>query len=81
MCAGCDKKTLERASQAMKNESKIDPKPIPPPRLAMSCHGCGLMRLLPSGLKVDDIFELVPCPKCNNGFRGKLHEDKIEELI
>jgi len=78
MCAGCDKKTLEKAAEALKAE---EPKSYPPPRLAMTCPGCGLKRLLPTGLNVNDTFELVPCPKCANTFKGQFVGNGVQELI
>lgn len=80
MCAGCDKKTWE-AGKKLIDESINPPTDTPPVRLAMNCIGCGMKRLLPAGLKVNDTFELVPCPKCFNGFKGQLLEDRIEELL
>ena len=78
MCAGCSKKTLEYA-EALK--AKEAPSVVPAPRLSMQCIGCGMTRLLPTGLNPQDIFELVPCPKCNKGFRGRFVGNGVEEII
>lgn len=62
MSCGCkDKKTEAPAV--------VEPTPIKPDRLSINCY-CGLMRLIPTGLKVNDTFELVPCPKCGTPFKG-----------
>lgn len=53
---------------------------VQPSRLAIHCF-CGLTRLIPAGLKVNDTFELVPCPKCGSGFRGKLVDQGVEEVL
>lgn len=81
MCAGCTKKTLEIA-EAMKKaqEAKaVAPQDYPPPRLAINCV-CGLKRLIPTGLKLDDIFDLVPCPKCGMAFKGQFKGDEVQEV-
>ncbi len=80
MCAGCTKQQLEKAAKAM-SETKSEPIPIAPARLSINCPGCGLMRLLPTGLNVNDVFELVPCPKCANAFRGQFVGNGVQETI
>lgn len=52
---------------------------FPLEHISMTIHcWCGLMRVLPFGLKVDDSFALVPCPKCGSGLIGKFMGDKVE---
>jgi hypothetical protein len=46
-------------------------------KLAINCF-CGLLRIVPPGLKVGDTFELAPCPKCHTPFRGKCVEGGVE---
>jgi hypothetical protein len=82
MCAGCTKAALERAKAMSDAKSEaIPPVPVPAARLSMNCPGCGLTRLLPTGLNVNDIFELVPCPKCANAFRGQFVGNGVQETI
>lgn len=48
----------------------------------IQCKGCGISRCLPEGIQEDGLFELVPCPKCGVGFKGRFHSDilGVEEL-
>lgn len=72
MACGClDKKTNVPTSEEIKVHNL---------RLGITC-GCGLFRLLPTGLSVGDKFELVPCPKCNQGLRGQLVSDGVQEVV
>jgi len=73
-CKPCEEK--KKAAAAAVEQSKPV---VHPSRLAIHCY-CGLTRLIPAGLKPDDIFELVPCPKCGTGFRGKFVGEGVEEL-
>ncbi len=42
---------------------------------------CGIVRTLPVETQVGDTFQLVPCPRCNATFYGRLVEaDLIEQL-
>ncbi len=80
MCAGCTKAAMERAEKMKaESESKSIPAPYPPPRLGINCY-CGLLRLIPTGLNVDDTFELCPCPRCGMSFKGKFKGDGVEEI-
>lgn len=55
--------------------------PMPPAEypsfLAITC-GCGLMRLLPDGIKVGDEVRLVPCLKCGSTLTGVLTPDGVQ---
>jgi predicted RNA-binding Zn-ribbon protein involved in translation (DUF1610 family) len=57
------------------------PEGWPDPRIAMNCPDCGLRRLLPTALKLQDIFELCPCPKCGNAFKGRFVGNGVEEIL
>lgn len=82
MCAGCTQKAIERAEQ-MKLEAAAkaaEVKPVAPPREGINCY-CGLFRLIPTGLNVNDTFELVPCPRCGTSFKGVRTEDGVREAV
>lgn len=65
-----------------KNDIPVEPEVenVSPQRLAINCRGCGLMRLIPSGLQVGEVFELVICPKCGVGFKGKFVDGGVEGI-
>ncbi len=75
MSCGCKDKQVQK-------EPEIQPiVKVPSYRLAVYCAGCGISRLLPSGLSVGDVFELVACPKCGTGLGGKFIEGGVEEVV
>jgi hypothetical protein len=51
-----------------------------PFRIGIICS-CGLMRTLPTGLKVDDIFQLVPCMRCGYAMKGLLTSTGVIEVL
>jgi hypothetical protein len=55
------------------------PTPVKYDRLSINCF-CGISRLIPTGLKVNDTFDLVPCPKCGTPFRGVFVEGGVYEV-
>lgn len=78
-CTPCEEKKKKAAEEAA---LVADPQPVEVPtpiREGINCY-CGLFRLIPTGLKVDDIFDLVPCPKCGTMFRGRYMEGGVEEV-
>ena len=50
-----------------------------PYRLGINCF-CGMLRTLPTGLNINEIFTLVPCPKCGMVIKGLLIEDGVLEI-
>lgn len=54
----------------------------PGDRLAVNCHGCGMLRLIPAEIKLGDVFQLVTCPKCAvPSLFLRLLETGVEEVL
>ena len=51
-----------------------------PFRIGIQCP-CGLMRTLPVGLRIDDIFQLVPCMRCGFALKGILTKTGVMEVL
>lgn len=84
-CRGCDKQALKDAAmrksiEDAQAERKAKEVQVHPGRLAITC-GCGLMRLLPSGLKEGESFTLVPCLKCGQSLQGQFVGNGVQEII
>lgn len=82
-CRGCESQAEKDAAMRKSIEIAQQTKEVAvrPNRMMIACGGCGLMRLLPSGLKVDDEFTLVPCPKCFQALRGKFVGEGVQEIL
>lgn len=76
MACGCN----DKSKPTPKPASIPEPIEVKPSHLAITC-GCGLMRLLPTGMKEGDTFTLVPCPRCSQGLRGKFVGNGVQEVI
>lgn len=78
MCFNCDEKKAKAtlaegakvAAPELKGEGTVTPPVVETSRLYINCV-CGLIRLIPAGLKPGDEFELVPCLKCGAPFKGR----------
>lgn len=81
MCKGCDKQAEKDAAMRKSIEDAQKSTEVPITRLAINCPGCGLMRLLPTGLQIDEEFSLVPCLKCNIPFRGRFVGNGVSEIV
>lgn len=82
-CRGCESQAEKDAAMRKSIEIAQQTKEVEvhPGRLAISCGGCGIMRLLPSALKEDDTFELPPCPKCYQALHGKFVGNGVQEIL
>lgn len=85
MCRGCKKQeekdaAMRRSIEDAQAAKKLKEVEVKPSRLGINCH-CGLFRMLPTGLNVDDTFALVPCPKCGYALRGKFVGEGVEEIL
>lgn len=51
-------------------------------RLGLNCHGCGTLRLIPEGIKIGDIFQLVVCPRCKVApLTLRLTKEGVKEVV
>ena len=83
-CSPCEekKKAREAKETAAAAESAAPETPtvdVSITHLAIYCV-CGLTRMIPTGLKIGDIFTLVPCIKCGNAFKGRFVGNGVEQI-